>query len=157
MQKACVQFLCLGIVIRTPCREKQYHAFPGQVLSPRPLQKGGKTPPPDRNASDTPTQGLHTRGGNNQGNRGCVRNGTRCILLAHSCPVPNGRPTTLFGKILLSWPYEERSTPETEVSSMSFEGLPISMVAGFVSVIGGSGEGCMLFGGKNLYYFPEHS
>jgi hypothetical protein len=40
---------------------------------------------------------------------------------------------------------------------MSFEGLPISMVAGFVSVIGGSGEGCMLFGGKNLYYFPEHS
>jgi hypothetical protein len=58
---------------------------------PWPLEKGGKTPPPDQGASGTPAKGLHTRGGNKQGNLGCVRNGTRCILLAHSCSLPNKR------------------------------------------------------------------
>ena len=40
---------------------------------------------------------------------------------------------------------------------MSFERLLISMVAGFVSAMSGRGGGFMPFGGKNLYYFPEHS
>jgi hypothetical protein len=95
MQKAKIQFLCQGIVVRTPWRENRYNALPGQGFPPWSLEKGGKTPPPDQAASGTRAKGLHTRGGDKQGNRGCVRNGTGCILLAHSCPLPNERPCSL--------------------------------------------------------------
>jgi hypothetical protein len=37
---------------------------------------------------------------------------------------------------------------------MSCERLIITIVAGFVSAMSGTGMGFMLFAGKNLYYFP---
>jgi hypothetical protein len=92
MQKAQVQFLCQGVVIRTPWRENRRNALPGQGFPLWPLEKGGKTPPPDQGASGTRAKGLHTTGRDKQGNWSCVRKGTRCILLAHFCPLSNGRP-----------------------------------------------------------------
>jgi hypothetical protein len=147
MQKPQIQFLCQGVVIRTPWRENRCDALPGQGFPPWLREKAGKTPPPDQGASGTPAKGLHTTGGDKQGNRGCVGNGTGCILLAHPCPLPNGRPCcfairyrarqltpksmaarTLFamslGQALLSVPASHRRSSKADCPETSGEPLP---------------------------------
>jgi hypothetical protein len=146
-QKAQVQFLCQAVVIRTPWRENRRNALPGQGFPLWLPEKGGKTPPPDRGASGTRAKGLHTTGRDKQGNWSCVRKGTRCILLAHSCLLPKGRPCcfairsrarqltpksmaarTLFGmslgQTLLSVPPSYRRSSKADCPETSGEPLP---------------------------------
>jgi hypothetical protein len=70
MQKAQVQFLCRGIAIRKPRREKRRNALPGRGFPPGPLENGGKTPPPDQGRFWHANEGIGYQGRESAGELG---------------------------------------------------------------------------------------